>query len=212
MTVIQNNVIEIQEGGVLAGVRRQAKSIQSNLVQNEPSGSTAQLRQAQKKGQADIFGQLAAIGDALTAAVDEIASGALDVPTFRQLSTTEAVITYWRSHVPAWAAAVGIDLLPLILLLAMMGIVEQQRDMELRDNRLSAATQSAGVGLRNHAATEAKPSMKNETVAAMAPSEPTDPINPAMEGRVPTSPHEVQELAHRALEEHNHGIWKRKQS
>ena len=209
MTIIQNNVIEMQEGGVLAGVRRQAQSIQANLVLTDATGSTSQLKQAQRQGQTDVHTQLASIGTGLTAAVDEIAQGALEVPTFRQLSTTEAVIAYWRSNVPAWAAAIGIDLLPLILLVAMIGIVEQQRDIELQNPSKPAA--------ENH-----KPAEQNSAWASNTtlendsnPSKPTMPDTPLSTDAIvkakqmPQSQEEAREIARRALENHETGFRRR---
>jgi hypothetical protein len=132
MTVVQQNVIDMQEGSVVVPLRRQVDLIVHNLMPPAATGSTEALRARQEAGQRDVRAQLEEIARGLSRAIDEITRENLHVPTFRILSTTEAVVRYWRQHVPAWAAAIGIDLLPLVLLIAVVAIAEQQRDVALR--------------------------------------------------------------------------------
>jgi len=132
MTVIQENVIAIQEGSIVVSLRRQVERIERDLVAPVATGATAALRERQASGQRDVEVQLASIAAGLADAIHEISKENLEVPTFRILSTTEAVVRYWRQHIPAWAAAIGIDMLPLVLLIAVVAIAEQQRDVAMR--------------------------------------------------------------------------------
>lgn len=97
-------------------VARAAEDLRASVVLPEVDGATGDVRAAQASTMASVLGAL----DQRARGLEDAAQDVLSLPepretTYAPISTADAVIRYAGDFVPAWAGAIAIDLLPLVL-------------------------------------------------------------------------------------------------
>lgn len=97
-------------------VARAAKDLRASVVLPEVDGATGDVRAAQVSTMAEVLKAL----DQRARGLGDAAADVMSLPepvetTYTPISTADAVIRYAGDFVPAWAGAIAIDLLPLVL-------------------------------------------------------------------------------------------------
>lgn len=129
------------EESVVPAIRRTAENLQLGLVLPATSKRSADLAGTQIDVMRGVKEALGATGDFLAEAAREIeALPAVAAPRRQPLTAARAVLVHARDFVPSWAAAVSIDLMPLVLMLFLIVVVQAERREE------AAGESEAGPG------------------------------------------------------------------
>lgn len=113
-------IAELRQLSVAPLVARAAEDLGASVVLPSLDGATADVRSAQSSTIRSVMAALENRARGLEDAAQEV----LDLPepretTYAPISTADAVIRYAGDFVPAWAGAVAIDLLPLVLVFVL---------------------------------------------------------------------------------------------
>ncbi|MRG71088.1 hypothetical protein GH722_04855 [Alphaproteobacteria bacterium HT1-32] len=98
--------------------------------------------QALAATQADVIGrissELEATGERIAGAADQIAGiEAIKAPTFKRLGIERAVVIYAADLVPYWAGGIGMDIMPVALVLLLMLLFETSRRQDPVDPEIA---------------------------------------------------------------------------
>lgn len=110
----------LSEQSVLPAIKHTAGALGSGLVMAAPSVQNGALAERQKSVMEGIGAAVHDIGGRLVTAASDIArQETAKVPAFKPLSRSDAVIHYARDFLPAWGAAISLDLMPLVIVLIL---------------------------------------------------------------------------------------------
>ncbi|MFT7025974.1 MAG: hypothetical protein ACI9ZH_000070 [Paracoccaceae bacterium] len=109
-------VATLRQLSVAPLVARAAQDLRASVVMPVADGATGDVRAAQASTMASVLGAL----DQRAKGLAEAAQNVINLPepietTYAPISTADAVIRYGGDFIPAWAGAISIDLLPLVL-------------------------------------------------------------------------------------------------
>lgn len=108
----------LSEQSVLPAIRLTAGSLGSSLILPATSAHSGALAEKQQTVMDGISGAVHGIGERLAGAAAQMEKQeSLKVPAFKPLSRSDAVIAYAGDFLPAWGAAVSLDLMPLVIVL-----------------------------------------------------------------------------------------------
>ena len=111
----------LSEQSVLPAIRHTAGALGSGLVMAAPSMRSSALAERQTAVMEGINAAVRDIGDRLVSAASEIeAQTPVKMPPFKLLSRPDAALKYARDFLPAWGAAVSLDMMPLVIVLVQM--------------------------------------------------------------------------------------------
>ncbi|MEQ8228188.1 MAG: hypothetical protein RIA64_08890 [Rhodospirillales bacterium] len=128
-----NIVANLSVNGDAEAVSRSMRALASQTGLFAASGN-----QSLAKTQADVIAriseELAQTGERIAQAADEVArTEAASAPTFSRMSTAKAVFLYAGDLVPYWAGGIGMDLMPVALVLLLMLLFVTTRQPEPTD-------------------------------------------------------------------------------
>lgn len=130
-------------------VARAAQDLRASVVLPVVDGATGDVRAAQASTMASVLGAL----DQRAKGLGEAARQVMDRPepietTYTPISTADAVIRYGGDFVPAWAGAIAIDLLPMVLVFIMavsQAAIRRGRGDLSHERALTVADLEAGL-------------------------------------------------------------------
>lgn len=112
-------IADLRHGSLLSSVRQVADSLAASVI--SPADGESQFSRKQAEAVRGVAASLKEIGDAMASEVRDLEQLALpEPPRVRPLNPTEAVVAYAHKFPANWAAAIGVDTSPLVLLLFLM--------------------------------------------------------------------------------------------
>lgn len=141
---LRAGLIDMASGNPAAGIERKLLALPDTIGSRALSGRSRGVASAQESALAGLRHNVSASAARLAPAAKEIAAmPQVPVPAFERLSVAKAVFIYGDNFVPQIAAAVAIDLCPLLLVLfVMLGFTQatsgKHSDLRARLEELSA--------------------------------------------------------------------------
>lgn len=110
----------MSEQSVLPAIKQTAGALDSSLIMPATSSRSDALAGKQAAVMQGVSTAVHDVGVRLADAAAEIEQQQpVSIPAFMPLSRAEAILVYARDFLPAWAAAVSIDLMPLVIVLIL---------------------------------------------------------------------------------------------
>ncbi len=117
-----NRVIaDLNNRALTSVIARTMRGLSSSTGLHSLSLKNASLASAQKGALSRISDDLKQTGETVALAADQLGKEtAGDLPTFERIGLATAVFIYSGSLIPYWAGGIGLDLMPVVLILMLM--------------------------------------------------------------------------------------------
>lgn len=160
--IVGKVVGEMNTGDLTSVIARTVRGLSSGTGLFSVSLKNGRLAQAQQNALKRITDDLVRTGESIAKAAEKLGSAkAVAAPSFERIGLSTAVFIYAGKLVPYWAGGIGLDLMPVVLILLLMLLFyasenSQAVDPEIDDMRFGQVRKVifALEGMRNTATTE----------------------------------------------------------
>jgi len=119
--IVGKIVGEMSTGDLTSVIARTVRGLSGGTGLFSVSLKNGRLAQAQQGALKRITDDLVQTGDSIAKAAETLGSAkALEAPSFERIGLSTAVFVYAGKLVPYWAGGIGLDLMPVVLILLLM--------------------------------------------------------------------------------------------